>query len=115
MRKSDLKKFPCGSEDVCRIENGSANAYLRHDRVVEGFLKFIEPNYNKALRMLRSGKADEDTIFVISGFVSFVSSCAPAAMRIHAEPLKRLIEAETELVEAKEACCQRLQNLEEKQ
>jgi hypothetical protein len=44
MRKPDLKAFPCRAQDVCRIEDGSTNAYLRSDRAIEEFLKNIEPN-----------------------------------------------------------------------
>ena len=37
IRKSDLKVFTPRSEDVCRIMDGSTNAYLREDRAIEGF------------------------------------------------------------------------------
>ena len=33
-RKSDLKCFRTKSQDVCRIEDGSTNAYLREDRAI---------------------------------------------------------------------------------
>lgn len=49
MRKSDLARFPCGSEDVCRIEEHSTNAYLAESRIIEDFLKLIEPSYNRAV------------------------------------------------------------------
>ena len=43
-RKADLKAFTPNSESVCRVMNGSTNAYLLKDRVIEDFLKTIEPN-----------------------------------------------------------------------
>jgi hypothetical protein len=46
LRKSDLKRFPTKSQDVCRIEEGSTNAYLTKDRAIEEFLKEVEPRYN---------------------------------------------------------------------
>jgi len=49
IRKSDLKKFPCTSRDVCRIENGSTNAYLKEDRAIEDFLLDVEPKYNASI------------------------------------------------------------------
>src|ERR1700685_3402274 len=52
MRKSDLKSFQPNSKSVCRIEDGSTNAYLKEDRAVEEFLKTIEPKYNEALSKL---------------------------------------------------------------
>lgn len=38
--------FPTKSQDVCRIEEGSTNAYLMKDRAVEEFLEDVEPRYN---------------------------------------------------------------------
>jgi hypothetical protein len=49
IRKTNLKYFTPSSKDVCRIMDGSTNAYLREDRAIEEFLKTIEPNYNAAL------------------------------------------------------------------
>ena len=99
VRKSDFKQFPCGSEDVCRVENGSTNEYLLHDRILEDFLKFIEPNYNASIQNLRDNKIDADSILVIAGFISFVMSCSPAAMRIHCAPLQHMVEAEAALLD----------------
>ncbi|MBS0296839.1 MAG: DUF4238 domain-containing protein [Proteobacteria bacterium] len=99
IRKSDLKKFPCTSESVCRIEEGSTNAYLIEDRVIEEFLKSIEPKYNASVAVLLEGKPDSACVHAIAGFAAYVSSCAPAAMRIHSEPLESLIQTEVEILE----------------
>ncbi|WP_404291244.1 DUF4238 domain-containing protein [Microvirga sp. RSM25] len=88
VRKRDLRKFPCSPKDVCRIENGSTNAYLEHDRVIEEFLKEIEPRYNGAVEQLRNGRIDHDCVYVIAGFVAYVGSCAPAAMRLLSDTLR---------------------------
>jgi hypothetical protein len=45
IRKSDLKRFPTKSRDVCRVEEGSTNAYLTQNRAIEEFLKEVEPRY----------------------------------------------------------------------
>ena len=71
IRKADLKAFPCRPKDVCRIENGSSNEYLLHDRVIELFLKEIEPRYNEAIATLRQGKIDHKSAFVVAGFNVF--------------------------------------------
>jgi len=34
MRKSDLKSFRSDSRSVCRIEDGSTNAYLTEERAI---------------------------------------------------------------------------------
>jgi len=60
IRKSDLKRFRCRAKDVCRIEDGSTNAYLTSDRAIEEFLRGIEPKYNTSVAKLREGKIDID-------------------------------------------------------
>lgn len=92
-KKSDLKSFPCHSKDVCRIEEGSTNAYLIHDRAVEEFLKGVEPNYVKSLAKLRAMTLDHECIVTFAGFAAYVTSCSPAAMRIHVGPLEKTLEA----------------------
>ena len=99
MRKSDLKSFPCNSRSVCRIEEGSTNAYLINDRAIEEFLLSIEPRYNVSVAKLRENKIDKECIHAIAGFVGFVASCAPAAMRIHVGPLQSLLESEAAILD----------------
>lgn len=100
IRKSDLKVFTPRSEDVCRILDGSTNAYLLKDRAIEDFLKTIEPKYNAALDKLIAGEIDNTCIYTIAGFVAFVLSCSPAGMRIGSEPLKSTVETTAALMEA---------------
>lgn len=92
IRKSDLKLFTPDAKSVCRIEDSSTNSYLREDRMVEEFLKRIEPRYNAALEKLMADKIDPECIFVIAGFVAYVYACSPAGMRINSEPLKAINE-----------------------
>jgi hypothetical protein len=99
IKKSTLERFPCRSENVCRIEKGSTNSYLIHDRAIEDFLRGVEPKYNESVAKLRSGKIDSQCIYVIAGFVSFITSCTPTAMRIHSEPLRRSVEAVAALLD----------------
>jgi hypothetical protein len=99
IRKSDLKRFPCGTRDVCRIEEGSTNAYLTNDRAIEDFLRDIEPRYNASVAKLREGQINTDAIYVLAGFTAFVTSCTPAAMRIHSGPLKSMLEAEAVILD----------------
>jgi hypothetical protein len=93
IRKSDLKSFPCRSQDVCRIENGSTNAYLINDREIEEILRIIEPEYNASIAKLRDNNIDKECICVIAGFVAYVACCAPTAMRIHTAPLQSVLES----------------------
>ena len=92
IRKSDLKAFTPNSSAVCRIKDNSSNSYLREDRAIEEFLKTIEPKYGAAVDKLIAGNIDEECVYVIAGFVSYVITCSPAGMRIHSEPLKSTTE-----------------------
>jgi hypothetical protein len=93
VRKSDLKRFPAKSQDVCRIEDGSTNAYLTKDRAIEEFLKEVEPRYNASLAKLRENKMDQEAIASLAGFVAYIVACSPTAMRLHSGPLKAQLEA----------------------
>ena len=83
IRKSNLKRFTPKSQDVCRIEEGSTNAYLTEDRAVEEFLKTVEPRYNASLAKLRDNKIDQEAIASLAGFAAYIVSCSPTAMRLH--------------------------------
>jgi hypothetical protein len=100
-RKSDLQSFTPNSKSVCRIDDGSTNAYLKESRAVEEFLKTIEPKYNEALAKLLEGKIDEQCIYQMSGFVAYVVSCSPAGMRIQSGPLKSTVESVAAMMEAR--------------
>ena len=93
LRKSDAKSFRPNSESVCRIEEGSTNAYLTKDRVIEEFLKGVEPKYNASVAKLASGEFDPEAVYVISGFAAYVQTCSPTAMRLHTGPLKAMLES----------------------
>ena len=91
IRKSDLKVFFPHAEDVCRIEEGSTNNYLREPRAIEDFLKKIEPNYNKSMEMLIRGNVDQECIFTVAGFAAYIITCSPAAMRLQAANLGSMV------------------------
>jgi hypothetical protein len=93
IRKSDLKRFPTKSRDVCRIEDGSTNAYLTQDRAIEEFLKEVEPRYNASLAKLRENRMDQEAVASLAGFVAYIVACSPTAMRLHSGPLKAQLEA----------------------
>jgi hypothetical protein len=91
IRKSDLKQFATRSKDVCRIENGSTNEYLLHDRAIEEFLSYIEPSYNTSVSKLRNRNIDTDVVFVLAGFAAYVASCSPTAMRLQSAMIKEAV------------------------
>lgn len=99
IKKSDLKMFQCSSKDVCRIEEGSTNGYLTDERAIETFLLDVEPKYNTALAKLRSATVDAECIYAIAGFAGYVGCCTPTAMRMHSEPLRAAVIAESALLD----------------
>jgi hypothetical protein len=101
IRKSDLKSFTPRSKDVCRIIDGSTNAYLKEDRAIEEFLKTIEPKYDMALEKLVRGAIDNECIYTIAGFATYVICCSPAGMRIKSGPLKSIVETGAAMREAR--------------
>ena len=103
IRKSDLKRFVTRSQDVCRIEEGSTNAYLIEDRAIEEFLKEVEPHYNASVGKLRKYKIDQQAIASLAGFVAYIVTCSPAAMRIHSGPLKAQLESVAAILDAQDA------------
>ena len=98
-KKSDLKLFRCDSRSVCRIDENSTNAYLVNNRVVEEFLRDVEPKYNASIAKIRDGKIDFESILALGGFIAFVTCCTPAAMRIHMAPLQSMVMSETAILE----------------
>lgn len=98
-RKSDGAQFPCGAEDVCRIEGGSTNTFLNESRILEEFLEKVEPHYSRACESLSSGNVQMDDVLVIAGFASFVIGCSPTAMRLGSCSLNHLAQSEIELMD----------------
>lgn len=103
IRKIDQKSFTPNSKSVCRIEEGSTNPYLREERVIEEFLKEIEPKYNTSVSKAQSGNFDAESIYVIAGFLSYVISCSPGGMRIHSELFKKTVEESAKILDKTEA------------
>ena len=99
IRKSDLKEFCCNSQSVCRIEDGSSNAYLRKDRLVEDFLQHVEPKYSTSLSKLCNGAIDQECIFALAGFAAYIMSCSPASMRVFSDPLKAYVETTAKILD----------------
>ena len=98
-RKTTLDTFRCGSEDVCRIQEGSTNLYLNEQRLVEQFLKQVEPSYNRAINSFREGNLDADSVFAIAGFVSYILTCSPTSMRLNSKWLEKSVESTARLLD----------------
>lgn len=98
-RKVSGEAFLCGSEDVCRIDEGSTNPFLSEPRSLEDFLKGIEPGYNTACDRLATGQFNAQDAQVVAGFAAFVIGCSPTAMRLGSASLGGLALAELLLLD----------------
>ena len=110
-RKSDLKSFTPNAKAVCRTDEGNTNDFLTEPRAIEEFLKTIEGKYNASVSLLEQGKPDDEAIYVIAGFLSYLLTCSPAAMRMNAGVVKGNVEAMAKLATRKAPLRRRLRNL----
>jgi len=92
IKKTDQKLFTPNSQSVCRVEEGSTNTYLKDQRIIEEFLKEIEPKYNTSVNKVLNFQFDAESIYVVAGFISYIVACSPAAMRIHSELFRGTVE-----------------------
>lgn len=99
VRKSSLKRFTPGARAICGIADGNTNEFLTEPRAIEELLREIEPKLNRAIGTLYERKIDREAIFVVAAMAAYISTCAPAAMRIRAQPMKALIESEARLLD----------------
>jgi hypothetical protein len=98
-RKSDLETFTPRAQDVCRRPDWSTNKYLTDERAIEKFLLDVEPAYNAAVENLRQGKIGSRSVYVIAGFVAYVTGCSAAAMRINIGPMENVLEGTARLLD----------------
>lgn len=103
IRKSDQKLFTPNSKSVCRIQEGSTNKYLHDERIIEEFLKEIEPKYNVSVSKAQNGDFNLESIYVIAGFLSYVISCSPGGMRIQSERFKSSVEESSNILDKTKA------------
>jgi len=101
IRKSDkvLRPFRTSSRTVCAAEDGSTNAYLAKERVIEDALQLVEPRYNKSVAKVRDNRIDHEAIQCISGFLAYVLSYTPTAMRLSVPVWRSNLEAAAKMLD----------------
>jgi hypothetical protein len=92
IKKSDLKYFTPDSDSVCRIEKGNTNPFLAEERIIEEFLKSIEPNYNRAVDALLEENFRNDVLYTIAGLVAYIQTCSPTGVQISKKHMETMIE-----------------------
>lgn len=101
-RKSDLARFTPRTRDICRIEDGNTNNYLTDERVIEDFLRDVEPRFNASFDQFVEDIPEPEHIYSIAGIISYFMTCSPAAMRINSGPLRAQVEALARQLERQE-------------
>ena len=90
-RKSDASFFTPSARSVCGIADGNTNAYFENPRIVEEFLRTVEPHYARYVQQLRSGDIEVDCVACLSGFMAYVATCSPTAVRIFRPTLESTV------------------------
>ncbi|WP_421702846.1 DUF4238 domain-containing protein [Aliiroseovarius sp.] len=98
-RKSDICEFPTRTMDVCRVEEGSTNDFLTENRVVEDFLKGIEPAYEPCLSRIEGGEVDLNSRQVFAGFLAYIQTYSPTAFRLFEPMVRAVLERTISLLE----------------
>ena len=99
MRKKDQSTFTPLPRDVCRTEDGSTNQYLTENRAVEEFLREIEPAYEPCLARVASGELDWQSRQVFAGFLAYVQTYSPTALRMFDPTIRAMLERTMKILE----------------
>ncbi|MFL4469996.1 DUF4238 domain-containing protein [Tateyamaria armeniaca] len=92
VRKTDLAQFTPRPQDVCRVEDGSTNAFLTDNRIIEKFLRDIEPAYEPCLSRIIAGELDWQSRWVFAGFLAYLQTYTPTALRMFEPMIRTLLE-----------------------
>lgn len=97
--KSKRAPFFCDARDVCRIPDGSTNEYIAEPRAAEEFLRLVEPRYNQACAAALTGTMAFEDVLSLAGFVAFVSTCSPTAIRLGRQSIAALVDTQARLLD----------------
>jgi len=100
VRKSDLRVFRPGTHSVCTVIDGNTNPYLNNPRAIETIIKPIEVGYARAVAKVAAEQIDDESVLVLAGWIAYVETSAPAAMRLGASMISPLVEEMAKDVEA---------------
>lgn len=92
-QKSKQKKLPpIPIKSICYEEDWSTNPYFAENpRIVEDFLKQIEPQWPECVRQLSENTYDLDTKYLISGYLAFLRTYTPTAARLGTSHLSSMV------------------------
>lgn len=100
VRKSDLRAFKPGTHSVCSAIDGNTNPYLSDPRAVEVIIKPIEAGYRRAVERVGASQIDGNSVVILAGWIAYVETSSPAAMRLGAAMLSPFVEEMARKAEA---------------
>ncbi len=90
--KSDLRTFRPGTHSICSAIDGNTNPYLSDVRAVETIIKPIEGGYARAVERVGASQVDGNSAVLLAGWIAYVETSSPAAMRLGAAMLSPFVE-----------------------
>lgn len=100
VRKADLRMFRPGTHSICSVIDGNTNPYLSDPRSVEEIIKPIEGGYARAVERVGASQVDGNSAVVLAGWIAYVETSSPAAMRLGAAMLSPFVEEFAKAAEA---------------
>ncbi|MBL8726003.1 MAG: hypothetical protein JNK49_18300 [Planctomycetes bacterium] len=92
--------FRPGTHSICRVIDGNTNPYLSDPRSVEGIIKPIEGGYARAVERVGASQVDGNSAVVLAGWIAYVETSSPAAMRLGAAMLSPFVEESAKAAKA---------------
>lgn len=93
IRKRDLTWLQgVHTETICQKDNWSNSPYHQDDpRIVEEYLKIFEPEWDTAIKALERGRFDDNTKYIIAGYIVYLRACTPTAVRIGQQGMSEMV------------------------
>lgn len=91
-RKKDLKVHPAAPKTICFEEDGDRNPYFDDPLILRTYLKAIEPRWKRCISTIEHGVADEETKWIVAGYIAFLRACSPTMRRVGTTMLEALVE-----------------------
>lgn len=95
-RKGDLKQFKARTDDVCFAEGWDTNPYFREPRIVDQYLRIVEPRWNSGASDIQNILGYEETKYWMAGYIAVMASCSPTAIRNSTASIEQMIKLEAE-------------------
>lgn len=79
--KEKLNYFTPRTEDICYAEGWDTNPYFEDNKLIDKYLKVVEPKWNHAVKDIVCIPHSENTKYVMAMYIAYLTSCTPTAVR----------------------------------